>query len=319
MKSPNGLGRCEEVKAAKEVFSPSKANRSPCHGPLPNFITKFDLRCSDTEPQVPTTSPMPPTNSLKCSVPCMPRDFTAASASSVPMESRFLATISSGLVSAGAAAPEREVSNRQTTAKDRIASLLESVEFYLDSWVGASSKLTRCNMADGLAGKMGERQGSPISRDCSGDMLLIQAMVHCRNDFFRRRPYLDGRLCLGALGLGWHKEHVVSIATVFRFPVQWIGVQDPTVTKVIAVLIDQGLVAILQANGKYTQFRKSMQFVGLGNAVVVLVDPEQQFRVHRITPVDNSVSVAAVFRLVEFRQRQVSVRIGRRRLLGVVA
>src|ERR1700691_258427 len=132
-KSPNELGRCEEVKTAKLVLSPSKTNRSPRHAALPNFITKFDSRCSEMYPHMPVASPVaasspdvvPRARILKLSEPCMPRDLTAARASAVPIESRGLATISSGLVSSAAATPEREkeVSNRQTTAIDRIASV----------------------------------------------------------------------------------------------------------------------------------------------------------------------------------------------------
>ena len=130
-KSPNELGRCEEVKTAKLVLSPSKTNRSPLHAALPNFITKFVLRCSDMYPHMPVASPVaasspdadPRARILKLSVPCMPRDLTAARASAVPIESRCLATISSGLASSAAATPKREVSNKQTTARYGIANV----------------------------------------------------------------------------------------------------------------------------------------------------------------------------------------------------
>lgn len=44
-----------------------------------------------------------------------------------------------------------------------------------------------------------------------------------------------------------------------------------------------------------------MQFRGLRNAVVIIVDPEQQVRKDRVVLIDDSVAVPAVFRLVELR------------------
>src|ERR1700675_844918 len=52
---------------------------------------------------------------------------------------------------------------------------------------------------------------------------------------------------------------------------------------------------------------------------MVLVDPQQQLGIHRVPAVDDPVSVAAIFRLVEFRQSQITVRVCSRGLIGKVA
>ena len=40
---------------------------------------------------------------------------------------------------------------------------------------------------------------------------------------------------------------------------------------------------------------------------MVLIDPKQQMREYRISFVDNSIPVAAVLRLIEFRQSAVAI------------
>jgi hypothetical protein len=44
-----------------------------------------------------------------------------------------------------------------------------------------------------------------------------------------------------------------------------------------------------------------VQFVRLGNAVVVFVDPKKQMWEYGVAPVDNPIPVTAVLGFVEFR------------------
>src|SRR6478672_11445300 len=61
---------------------------------------RMDFCPSDTRALVPDSSPPPPTRILKSEVPCTIRVLAAARTSAVPMESRCLATNSSGFMSA---------------------------------------------------------------------------------------------------------------------------------------------------------------------------------------------------------------------------
>jgi len=121
-KTATSLGRWEGVKAAKEVLSPLRTNRSPDQWLSPNLITKFDLPWSETSAHLPGVSPVPPARILKRSVPLTARDFTAARASAVPIDSRCWAMISSAFLSA-ANAGRRQANNVQTTAINRIMSV----------------------------------------------------------------------------------------------------------------------------------------------------------------------------------------------------
>ncbi|MGA7216756.1 MAG: hypothetical protein WBX38_00490 [Candidatus Sulfotelmatobacter sp.] len=53
-----------------------------------------------------------------------------------------------------------------------------------------------------------------------------------------------------------------------------------------------------------------MQLAWLGDAIVIRINPEQELRIYGVAFVDNPIAVAAIFRLVELGERQVSMRRG---------
>ena len=75
----------------------------------------------------------------------------------------------------------------------------------------------------------------------------------------------------------------------------------------------------MKSEREHAQLRERVQFVRLGDAVVVLVDPQQEVREHRVAFIDDSVPVAAVFRLVELGEGQKPVRVMGLRLPSEVA
>ena len=98
-----------------------------------------------------------------------------------------------------------------------------------------------------------------------------------------------------------HERDVKNPATIFGLAILWIGVQRRLVVEPIAVLIEEVLVvAKAQAYGVNAQFRQRVKLFGLGDAIVVLIDPQQQVREHAIPVVDDAVAVAAVLRFIEF-------------------
>jgi hypothetical protein len=116
------------------------------------------------------------------------------------------------------------------------------------------------------------------------------------------------------------KDYVVRDAAVFGLAILRIGIHGCLVVKPVAILIEKVfIVAKVKTERENVQLRKSVQFIGLGNAVVVLVDPQDQVLKHRVPLVDDSVTVAAVFRLIKLRQCQESVGIGGFRLFRDVA
>src|SRR5579863_2846837 len=50
-----------------------------------------------------------------------------------------------------------------------------------------------------------------------------------------------------------------------------------------------------------------VKFVGLSYAIVILVDPQQEFRIHRIPRIDHAISIAAILRQIEYGQRQMAI------------
>lgn len=70
------------------------------------------------------------------------------------------------------------------------------------------------------------------------------------------------------------KEHIVRDAAVFGLAILRIGIHGCLVVKPVAILIEKVfIVAKVKTERENAQLRKSVQFSGLGNAVVVLVDP----------------------------------------------
>lgn len=67
----------------------------------------------------------------------------------------------------------------------------------------------------------------------------------------------------------------------------------------VAVRIIVMIVGIVQAYGEYSEYRQRMQFVGLRDPIVVLIDPKQKLRIHRVAAIDDPVSVSPVLEFVE--------------------
>lgn len=70
-----------------------------------------------------------------------------------------------------------------------------------------------------------------------------------------------------------HEEHVVGPTPIFGFAVLRIGIDGRLVSEHVAELVESSGFFIIQCQRKYAQLWKVMQFVGLGNAVVVFVNP----------------------------------------------
>jgi hypothetical protein len=116
------------------------------------------------------------------------------------------------------------------------------------------------------------------------------------------------------------KEHVIGHAAIFRLAVERIGIQGTLIVEPVAVLIEQAaVVAVMEAERVHAQLRQRVQFVRLGDPVVVFVDPQQELREHGVPAVDDAIAVATVFRPVILSQRQVAVWVGRLTLRSKVA
>jgi|SRR6516162_8903214 len=99
------------------------------------------------------------------------------------------------------------------------------------------------------------------------------------------------------------QEHVPG-PTVSTLRVGIVFVNLCSVTEAVAVLVHSIRQFIVQRDPINTEFRKPVKLVRFRDAVVVGVDPQTKLGVDRVAAVDDAVSVTAIFRLVEYRQRQ---------------
>jgi hypothetical protein len=74
-----------------------------------------------------------------------------------------------------------------------------------------------------------------------------------------------------------HKKHIVVHAAVLRLSILRVWIQRRLVVKPVAVFIEEmRIIAIVQTDGVHAKFWQSVQFIGLGHTVVVLVDPQTE-------------------------------------------
>src|SRR5262249_1345367 len=64
---------------------------------------------------------------------------------------------------------------------------------------------------------------------------------------------------------------------------------------------------VIKTDRCHSQGREAMQFIWLRYAVMVLINPQQQTEEYRIPLVNDSITIAAILRFVEFRQRQEAI------------
>src|SRR6516165_10702280 len=102
------------------------------------------------------------------------------------------------------------------------------------------------------------------------------------------------------------QEHVPG-PTVSTLRVGIVFVNLCSVTEAVAVLVHSIRQFIVQRDPINTEFRKPVKLVRFRDAVVVGVDPQTKLGVDRVAAVDDAVSVTAIFRLVEYRQRQKAI------------
>lgn len=91
------------------------------------------------------------------------------------------------------------------------------------------------------------------------------------------------------------------------------------IAKAIAVLVCSTRKFIVERDPINSKLRKCVKLVGFRDAIVVGIDPKKKSGIDRVAAVDNAVSIAAIFRLVEFRQGKKAIGIGRCRLGSEVA
>jgi hypothetical protein len=98
------------------------------------------------------------------------------------------------------------------------------------------------------------------------------------------------------------EKHVIGPTPIPRLPVLWVRIEGGSVMEPFAERIIVMIVGIVQAYGEYSEFRQRMQFVGLRDPIVVLIDPKQKLRIHRVAAIDDPVSVSPVLEFVELCQ-----------------
>jgi len=92
------------------------------------------------------------------------------------------------------------------------------------------------------------------------------------------------------------EEYIVNDAV---YLVSSIWIQPAFITEFISEFVFERCPDIVQRDRLYTKIVKVMQFVGLGDAVMIGVDPNQKFRPYRISAIYDSIPITAVFGKVE--------------------
>lgn len=71
-----------------------------------------------------------------------------------------------------------------------------------------------------------------------------------------------------------YKKDVICHTTVLGLAVLPVGIQSSLIVKPVAILIEGiPVITLMQTDGIHAQLRKTVQFIRLGDTVVVVVNP----------------------------------------------
>jgi hypothetical protein len=115
-----------------------------------------------------------------------------------------------------------------------------------------------------------------------------------------------------------YEEDIIRHATILGFAILRIGIHYCSITELIPELISSPGLLVSQCEREDAQFSKSVQFIGLRNAVMVFVNPQQKMGEYGIAAVYNPISVSPVFGFIKFGQGRKTIRVLGLRLLSEI-
>ena len=104
-----------------------------------------------------------------------------------------------------------------------------------------------------------------------------------------------------------NEEHVIN-CTIDGIPFGGTtSIRLASVGEVISVLVYPFRFDIFQVNRNYPHLRQTVQLFRLRNSIMIGIDPEQQILVYPVSCINHTVSIPAIFWLIEFGQSKEAI------------